>query len=77
MNGDLMGLHLLLCSNNPLQFQIEDVDVSWKHGQSAAAIGFDIYVIGGRENIRAFNSCRCFNAVTKTWRDIAPMNQGR
>jgi kelch-like protein 10 len=49
----------------------------WLAGQRAAAIGFDIYVIGGIENRRGSTSCRCFNAVTKTWRDVAPMNQGR
>ncbi|XP_015117543.1 kelch-like protein 10 [Diachasma alloeum] len=52
-----------------------------------AAIGFNIYVIGGfssglqnATNINTksyFNSCRCFNAVTKVWREVAPMNARR
>jgi kelch-like protein 10 len=46
--------------------------------QCAAVIGFDIHVIGGREDDdRVLNSCRCFNAVTKTWRDVAPMKYRR
>jgi kelch-like protein 10 len=49
----------------------------WSQGQRAAVIGFDIYLIGGTENGRFSNSCRCFNAVTKTWRDVAPMNHVR
>jgi kelch-like protein 10 len=55
----------------------EDVDRCWKQFQCAAVIGFDIYVIGGILDSRGFNSCRCFNAVTKTWRDVAPMNHVR
>jgi N-acetylneuraminic acid mutarotase len=43
----------------------------------AAAIGFDIYVIGGKNDGRPSNYCRCFNVVTKTWRDVAPLNHGR
>ncbi|XP_063982748.1 kelch-like protein 10 [Diachasmimorpha longicaudata] len=50
-----------------------------------AAIGFNIYVIGGFDNASGtnieakvyFSSCRCFNAVTKTWREVAPMNSRR
>jgi kelch-like protein 10 len=46
--------------------------------QCAAAMGFDIHVIGGIEDDdRVLNSCRCFNAVTKTWRDVAPMHYRR
>jgi kelch-like protein 10 len=57
--------------------KIEDVGTYRISGQCAAVIGFDIYVIYGLENGRLSNSCRCFNAVTKTWRDVTPMNQGR
>ncbi|EZA52628.1 kelch-like protein 10 [Ooceraea biroi] len=42
-----------------------------------AVIGFDIYVIGGFDGVDYFNSCRCFNAVTKEWREVAPMNARR
>jgi hypothetical protein len=57
---------------------MEEVDTSWLPGQCAAVIGFDIYVIGGIEDDdRVSNSCRCFNAVTKTRRDVAPMKYGR
>ncbi|CAL1297525.1 unnamed protein product [Larinioides sclopetarius] len=42
-----------------------------------AVIGFDIYVIGGFDGNDYFNSCRCFNAVTKQWREIAPMHTRR
>ncbi|XP_054262535.1 kelch-like protein 10 isoform X2 [Macrosteles quadrilineatus] len=45
------------------------------HG--TAVIGTDIYVIGGFDGMENFNSCRCFNAVTKTWREIAPMHERR
>jgi hypothetical protein len=72
-------------------FQIEDVFTYNIEGQCAAVIGFDIYVIGGIEyvidgienvigdilNSHFSNSCRCFNAVTKIWRDVSPMNQCR
>ncbi|XP_018371146.1 PREDICTED: kelch-like protein 10 isoform X4 [Trachymyrmex cornetzi] len=42
-----------------------------------AVVGFDIYVIGGFDGVDYFNSCRCFNAVTKVWREVAPMNARR
>ncbi|XP_024884161.1 kelch-like protein 10 isoform X3 [Temnothorax curvispinosus] len=42
-----------------------------------AVVGFDIYVIGGFDGVDYFNSCRCFNAVTKVWREVAPMNVRR
>jgi kelch-like protein 10 len=58
-------------------FQIEDVDRCCLRGQCAAVIGFDIYLIGGIEYGRISNPFRCFNAVTKTWRDVAPMNHVR
>ncbi|XP_037078214.1 kelch-like protein 10 [Pollicipes pollicipes] len=45
------------------------------HG--TAVIGFDIYVIGGFDGMDYFNSCRCFNAVTKQWREVGPMNARR
>ncbi|CAG0884895.1 unnamed protein product [Cyprideis torosa] len=33
-----------------------------------------IYVIGGFDGMEYFNSCRKFDAVTKIWSEIAPMN---
>jgi kelch-like protein 10 len=42
------------------------------HG--TAVIGFNIYVIGGFDGMFYLNTCRCFNAVTKTWREVAPMH---
>ncbi|XP_014471269.1 PREDICTED: kelch-like protein 10 [Dinoponera quadriceps] len=42
-----------------------------------AVVGFDIYMIGGFDGVDYFNSCRCFNAVTKVWREVAPMNARR
>ncbi|GIY24301.1 kelch-like protein 10 [Caerostris darwini] len=42
-----------------------------------AVIGYDIYVIGGFDGNDYFNSCRCFNAISKEWRDIAPMHTKR
>ncbi|XP_021923758.1 kelch-like protein 10, partial [Zootermopsis nevadensis] len=41
---------------------------------ATAVIGFDIYVIGGYDGEEELRSCHCFNAVMKTWREVAPMN---
>ncbi|KAG7204994.1 hypothetical protein KM043_005379 [Ampulex compressa] len=45
------------------------------HG--TAVVGFNIYVIGGFDGLGYFNSCRCFDAVTKVWQEVAPMNARR
>uniref|UniRef100_A0A1B6D3P4 Kelch-like protein diablo n=1 Tax=Clastoptera arizonana TaxID=38151 RepID=A0A1B6D3P4_9HEMI len=45
------------------------------HG--TAVIGHNIYVIGGFNGREYYNSCRCFNAVTQTWREIGPMHEKR
>lgn len=42
-----------------------------------AVIGYEIYIIGGFNGAEYFRSCRCFNAVTKEWRSIAPMHSRR
>ncbi|XP_021932680.1 kelch-like protein 10 [Zootermopsis nevadensis] len=42
-----------------------------------AVIGFNIYVIGGYEGEKALSSCHSFNAVTKTWLELAPMHKCR
>jgi kelch-like protein 10 len=57
---------------------LEEVDPTGPRAyHGSAAIGFDIFVIGGCDGTDFFSSCRCFNAVTKTWRDIAPMHARR
>ncbi|XP_065304432.1 kelch-like protein 10 [Dermacentor albipictus] len=42
-----------------------------------AAIGNDIYVIGGFNGEDYFSSVRCFNAHTKKWRSVTPMHVKR
>uniref|UniRef100_A0A336K738 Kelch-like protein diablo n=1 Tax=Culicoides sonorensis TaxID=179676 RepID=A0A336K738_CULSO len=42
------------------------------HG--TAVIGFKIYCIGGFDGVEYFNTCRCFDAVKKQWKEIAPMH---
>jgi len=37
-------------------------------------MGHYIYIIGGFDGLEYFNSCRKFNAVTKVWEEVAPMN---
>ncbi|XP_021929987.1 kelch-like protein 10 isoform X2 [Zootermopsis nevadensis] len=46
-----------------------------KHG--TAVVGFNIYVIGGYDGVQFLSSVRRFNAVTKTWHEVAPMNDRR
>ncbi|XP_034181650.1 kelch-like protein 10 isoform X1 [Osmia lignaria lignaria] len=58
--------------------KVEEVDpIGPRAYHSTAVVGFNIYVIGGFNGSDYFNSCRCFNAVTKVWREIAPMNARR
>ncbi|XP_021934201.1 kelch-like protein 10 [Zootermopsis nevadensis] len=45
------------------------------HG--TAVVGFNIYVIGGSDGVQFLSSVRCFNAVTKTCHEVAPMNASR
>ncbi|XP_037933605.1 kelch-like protein 10 [Teleopsis dalmanni] len=45
------------------------------HG--TAVIGFRIYCIGGYDGNEYFNTCRVFDAVKKSWREIAPMHTRR
>ncbi|KAL9924242.1 kelch-like protein 10 [Glossina fuscipes] len=42
------------------------------HG--TAVIGYKIYSIGGYDGVEYFNTCRVFDAVKKTWKEIAPMH---
>ncbi|OXU22927.1 hypothetical protein TSAR_013237, partial [Trichomalopsis sarcophagae] len=55
--------------------QIDPLGPRGYHGM--AVIGYKIYVIGGLNGVEFFNSCRCFNPVRKTWREVAPMNAKR
>ncbi|XP_073989181.1 kelch-like protein 10 isoform X2 [Rhodnius prolixus] len=58
--------------------KVEEVDRTGPRAyHGTVVIGYEIYVIGGFDGMDYFNSCRCFNAVTKTWREIAPMNAKR
>ncbi|XP_043194053.1 kelch-like protein 10 [Amphibalanus amphitrite] len=58
--------------------KVKEVDPSGPRAyHGTAVIGFDIYVIGGFDGMDYFNSCRCFNAVTKQWREVGPMNARR
>ncbi|KDR17435.1 Kelch-like protein 10 [Zootermopsis nevadensis] len=45
------------------------------HG--SAVVGYNIYVIGGFDRFKSLNSVSCFNAVTKKWREVGPMNDRR
>ncbi|XP_033212650.1 kelch-like protein 10 isoform X2 [Belonocnema kinseyi] len=58
--------------------KVEEVDQTGPRAyHGTAVVGFNIYVIGGFDGVDYFNSCRCFNAVTKVWREVAPMNARR
>ncbi|XP_076328098.1 kelch-like protein 10 [Tachypleus tridentatus] len=58
--------------------KVDEVDpMGARAYHKCAVINFDIYVIGGFDGVEYFNSCRCFNAVTKEWREVAPMNARR
>ncbi|UYV78801.1 KLHL10 [Cordylochernes scorpioides] len=55
--------------------RVGDVDPAGPRAyHKCAVVGYDIYVIGGFDGVVYFSGCRCFNAVTKTWREVAPMN---
>ncbi|XP_055379258.1 kelch-like protein 10 [Condylostylus longicornis] len=45
------------------------------HG--TAVIGHKIYCIGGFDGVEYYNTCRVFDAVEKTWREISPMHNKR
>ncbi|XP_052132826.1 kelch-like protein 10, partial [Frankliniella occidentalis] len=58
--------------------KVDDVDPTGARAyHGTAVVGFNIYVIGGFDGMDYFNSCRCFHAVNKTWREVAPMNARR
>lgn len=58
--------------------KVEETDPSGPRAyHGTAVVGYEIYVIGGFDGMDYFNSCRCFDAVTKTWREAAPMHARR
>ncbi|KAJ8721599.1 hypothetical protein PYW07_002374 [Mythimna separata] len=58
--------------------KVEEVDPAGPRAyHGTAVLGYCIYVIGGFDGMDYFNSCRCFDAVTKSWREVAPMNARR
>lgn len=58
--------------------KVEEVDPTGPRAyHGTAVVGFKIYVIGGFDGMDYFNSCRCFDAVNKTWKEIAPMHARR
>ncbi|XP_030753239.1 kelch-like protein 10 isoform X2 [Sitophilus oryzae] len=58
--------------------KVEEVDATGPRAyHGTAVVGFNIYVIGGFDGMDYFNSCRCFNAVTKAWKEVAPMHSKR
>ncbi|XP_028138655.2 kelch-like protein 10 isoform X3 [Diabrotica virgifera virgifera] len=58
--------------------KVEEVDPAGSRAyHGTAVVGFKIYVIGGFDGMDYFNSCRCFDAVTKTWKEVAPMHSRR
>ncbi|KAK7861883.1 hypothetical protein R5R35_002850 [Gryllus longicercus] len=58
--------------------KVDEVDPTGPRAyHGTAVVGFNIYVIGGFDGMDYFNSVRCFNAVSKTWKEVAPMNARR
>ncbi|XP_018329574.1 kelch-like protein 10 [Agrilus planipennis] len=58
--------------------KVEEVDPMGPRAyHGLAVVGYNIYMVGGFDGMDYFNSCRCFNAVTKTWKEIAPMHARR
>ncbi|KDR22542.1 kelch-like protein 10 isoform X2 [Zootermopsis nevadensis] len=57
---------------------VEGVDsIGRRAHHRTAVVGFDIYVVGGCNGEEVLSSCFCFNAVTKTCREVAPMHECR
>lgn len=58
--------------------KVEEVDPTGPRAyHGTAVVGFKIYVVGGFDGMDYFNSCRCFDAVNKNWKEIAPMHARR
>jgi hypothetical protein len=57
---------------------MEDVDPKGQRAEHGiAAIGYEIYVIGGSDGKNFLHSCRCFNTNTKEWKKMASMKNRR
>lgn len=55
-----------------LFYQVEEIDPAGPRAyHGTAVLGYCIYVIGGFDGMDYFNSCRCFDAVTKIWREVS------
>jgi kelch-like protein 10 len=61
-------------TNRPVKVGEFEPDVRF---YGTAVIGSNIYVIGGSSIRGPLKSCRCFNAVTKTWCKVSPMHEKR
>nr|XP_022918418.1 kelch-like protein 10 isoform X2 [Onthophagus taurus] len=58
--------------------KVEEVDPMGPRAyHGTAVVDFNIYVIGGFDGMDYFNSCRCFDAVNKIWKEVAPMHARR
>lgn len=58
--------------------KVEEVDPTGPRAyHGTAVVAYNIYVIGGFDGMDYFNSCRCFNAVHKYWKEVAPMHARR
>ncbi|XP_071454892.1 kelch-like protein 10 [Hetaerina americana] len=58
--------------------KVEEADPSGPRAyHGTAVLAHQIYVVGGFDGLEYFNSCRCFDAVAKAWREVAPMNGRR
>ncbi|XP_021939695.1 kelch-like protein 10 [Zootermopsis nevadensis] len=76
--GLLKGVRLGLLDAKFFKEKVERVDsIGPRAIHGTAVVGFDIYVIGGFDGRTSLSSCFCFNAATKTCREVAPMNARR
>jgi kelch-like protein 10 len=58
--------------------KVEEIEPTFQRVFYGTAVaGFNIYVIGGYNGEDCLNSCRCFNAVAKTWCEVSPMHERR
>ncbi|XP_045168944.2 kelch-like protein 10 [Mercenaria mercenaria] len=55
----------------------EAMDTGPRAYHGTACLGNVIYIIGGFDGMEYFNSVRCFDPVSKTWAEVAPMNAKR
>jgi len=58
--------------------QVPEVDPAGPRAyHGTAVVGHEIIVVGGFNGNEYFNTCRSFNAITKEWKELAPMNARR